>query len=96
MPAYVHVNLRILDQARQAALAPRFRDAIEKAGGRIHHFGPVTDVLEGGTTPLPLAGIFEFPDREAALAFYRSEAYAPIREERSRAQEAQMYLVNVA
>mgnify|MGYP001431510360 CR=1 FL=1 len=96
MPAYVHVNLRILDQDLQAALAPRFREALEKAGGRIHHFGPVTDILEGASTRLPLAGVFEFPDREAALAFYQSDAYAPIREARRRAQEADMYIVTVA
>jgi uncharacterized protein (DUF1330 family) len=96
VPAYVHVNLRILDAARQAALAPRFREALERAGGRVHHFGPVTDVLEGKAMPLPLAGLFEFPSREAALAFYRSDAYAPIREERSLAQEARMYVVDVA
>ena len=52
MPAYVHINLRITDPARQAALAPRFQAALHAAGGRILHFGPVVEVLEGeGTGP---------------------------------------------
>jgi uncharacterized protein (DUF1330 family) len=45
MTAYVHVNLRIKDPARQAALAPRFQAALQAAGGRILHFGPVAQTL---------------------------------------------------
>src|SRR5207237_7073714 len=81
MPAYVHVNLRVLDAARQASIAPRFRAALEEAGGRIVHFGPVAQVLEGDA-PLPMAGIFEFPTLAAALSFYTSEKYAPLKAER--------------
>lgn len=33
MPAYVHINLRVVDPARQAALAPRFQAALQEAGG---------------------------------------------------------------
>jgi uncharacterized protein (DUF1330 family) len=93
MPAYVHVNLRIIDAAKQAALAPRFQAALQQFGGRITHFGPVTEVLEGADTPLPMAGIFEFETKERALEFYNSEQYAPIKEERRQAQEARMFIV---
>jgi hypothetical protein len=31
MPAYVHVNLRVKDPAKQAALAPRFQAALQAA-----------------------------------------------------------------
>src|SRR5262245_44975984 len=96
MPAYVHINMRVLDQAKQAALLPRFQAALREAGGRILHFGPVAKVLEGSETPLPLAGGFEVPDLEAALAFYQSERYAPIKAERREAQEARMFVVNAA
>jgi uncharacterized protein (DUF1330 family) len=92
MPAYVHVNLRVLDSARQASIAPRFRAALEEAGGRILHFGPVAQVLEGDA-PLPMAGIFEFPTLAAALAFYNSENYAPLKAERRQAQDARMFVV---
>ncbi len=94
MPAYVHVNLRIKDPARQAALAPRFQSALAAAGGRILHFGPVAETLEGDVAPLPIAGIFEFPTLADALAFYRSAEYAPIKVERHAAQEARMFVVD--
>ncbi|MGU7770540.1 DUF1330 domain-containing protein [Burkholderia sp. MR1-5-21] len=93
MPAYVHVNLRVIDPAKQAALAPRFQAALEEAGGRILHFGPVVQVLEGNETPLPMAGVFEFPTLAQALAFYNSERYAPIKAERREAQQATMFVV---
>jgi hypothetical protein len=36
MPAYVHVNLRVIDSAKQAELAPRFQAALKEAGGKIY------------------------------------------------------------
>ena len=96
MPAYVHINMRVIDPARQAALLPRFQAALYEAGGRILHFGPVTKVLEGDQAPLPLAGVFEFPSLAAALAFYDSEAYAPIKAERQQAQQARMFVVDAS
>jgi uncharacterized protein (DUF1330 family) len=94
MTAYVHVNIRIKDPARQAALVPRFQAALEAAGGRIVHFGPVARTLEGEVTPLPLAGVFEFPTLAEAMAFYQSPEYAPIKVERDAAQEARMFIVD--
>ena len=93
MPAYVHINLRVIDRAKQAALAPRFQAALQEAGGRIVHFGPVVEVLEGDEAPLPMAGVFEFPTLAQAQAFYQSESYAPIKAERREAQEARMFVV---
>ncbi|MGN6581370.1 MAG: DUF1330 domain-containing protein [Bordetella sp.] len=93
MPAYVHINLRVIDSARQAALAPRFQAALQEAGGRILYFGRVAQVLEGDETPLPMAGVFEFPTLDQALAFYNSERYAPIKAERQEAQQARMFVV---
>ena len=94
MTAYVHINLRVTDAVRQAALAPRFQAALQAAGGRIVHFGTVAHTLEGDVTPLPLAGIFEFPTVVAAMAFYQSSEYAPIKVERDAAQEARMFIVD--
>ena len=94
MTAYVHVNLRIKDPAKQAELAPRVLAALQAAGGRILHFGPVAEMLEGDVAPLPMAGIFEFPTLADALAFYHSPQYAPIKQERDVAQEARMFVVD--
>ena len=96
MPAFVHVNLRVIDAAKQAELAPRFRAALQEAGGRILYFGSVAQVLEGDEKPLPMAGVFEFPTLAEALAFYNSEKYAPIKAQRRDAQEARMFVVDVA
>lgn len=93
MPAYVHINLRVIDPTRQAALAPRFQAALAEAGGKILHFGPVAQVLEGEDTPLPMAGVFEFATLAQAQAFYDSDRYAPIKAERQLAQQARMFIV---
>ena len=93
MPAYVHINLRVIDPARQAALAPRFQAALAEAGGKILHFGPVAQVLEGEDKPLPMAGVFEFATLAQAQAFYDSDRYAPIKAERQLAQQARMFIV---
>jgi uncharacterized protein (DUF1330 family) len=92
--AYVHINLRVKDPAKQAALAPRFQAALLAAGGRILHFGPVAHLLEGNVTPFPMAGVFEFPSLACALQFYQSADYAPIKIERDAAQEARMFIVD--
>ena len=96
MPAYVHVNLRVIDAAKQAALAPRFQAELKEAGGQILHFGPVAQLLEGDQEPLPMAGVFEFPTLAQAQAFYNSERYAPIKAERREAQQARMFIVETA
>ncbi len=93
MPAYVHVNLRVIDPVKQAALAPRFQAALQEAGGRVLYFGRVAEALEGDEAPLPMAGVFEFPTLSQALAFYNSEQYAPIKAERREAQQARMFVV---
>lgn len=96
MTACVHINLRVVDRANHALIAPRFQAALEKAGGRIVHFGPVLEHLEGDVDPLPLAGIFEFKTLEDARAFYHSAEYAPVKAERLTAQEARMFLMECA
>ena len=93
MPAYVHINLRVIDATKQSALAPRFQEALQEAGGKIQHFGRFARVLEGDEEPLPLAGVFEFPTLAQALAFYNSERYAPIKADRQEAQQASMFVV---
>lgn len=93
MTAYVHLNIRVLDPARQAALAPQFKRAVAEANGRLLYFGRVVDTLEGDVHPLPMAGIVEFPTVAQALQFYNSEAYAPIKAERAEVQEARIFVV---
>ena len=56
--------------------------------------GEMAQLLEGDVTPLPMAGIFEFPTLADALAFYQSSEYAPIKIERDAAQEARLFVVD--
>jgi len=66
---------------------------LQAAGGRILHFGPVAQTLEGDVAALPMAGIFEFTTLADALAVYESSEYAPIKVERHEAQETRMFIV---
>jgi uncharacterized protein (DUF1330 family) len=93
MLAFVFVNFDVLDKRRQEALVPRFKEALEAAGGKITAFGEVVGRLEGDIQPYPWAAVFEFPTLEAAQAFYRSDAYAPILAERREIQRARMFIV---
>lgn len=52
MTAYVHINLRVVDPAKQALIAPRFQAALEKAGGRIVHFDPSWIILKAMSAPV--------------------------------------------
>jgi uncharacterized protein (DUF1330 family) len=93
LAAYVHLNLRVIDPGRQAALMPRFMKALADVGGRLIHFGRVAKVLEGEDMPLPFAGVLEFSTVEAAVAFYESPEYASVKAERALAQEARIFVV---
>jgi uncharacterized protein (DUF1330 family) len=94
MAAYVFINFDVVDAGRQAALVPRFQEALKAAGGRMVIMGGVVDTLEGDIAPYTRAGVLEFPTVEAAQAFYRSDDYAPIRAERAVAQRARMFIVS--
>jgi uncharacterized protein (DUF1330 family) len=94
MAAYALVNIRIKDPARQAALVPCFQAALHAAGGRIVHFGPVAQVLEGDVAPLHMAGIFGFPTLADAMAFYQSPEHAPDRGRARCRAEARMFIVD--
>jgi len=86
MPAYILAQVTQTKPERYADYAAETPGLVAKYGG---HF-----VVRGGN-PLPLEGdwpeeryvLIAFPDREAALRFYRSEDYqaiVPIRQEASR------------
>jgi uncharacterized protein (DUF1330 family) len=94
MSAYVFVNFDVVDAQRQAALVPRFLEALKVAGDRVVIMGGVVDTLEGDIAPYARAAVLEFPSVEAAQAFYRSDDYAPIRAERAVAQRARMFIVS--
>lgn len=93
MAAYVFINFDVVDAQRQAALMPRFQAVLQAAGGRLVIAGGVVESLEGEIAPHARAAVLEFPTVEAAQAFYRSDAYAPVKAERALAQRARMFIV---
>jgi uncharacterized protein (DUF1330 family) len=77
--AYVIVDMDVTDPDRYAAdYVPLAGPAVEAAGGRYLARGGRTEVLEGDRQPHRTV-ILEFPDLDAARAWYESPAYVEAR-----------------
>lgn len=92
MPAYVVVDITVNDAdayARYRELAP---PAIAAYGGRYLARGGATETLEGDWSPSRLV-ILEFPDAEAARAWWHSPEYAEAKALRHACADADMVVV---
>jgi uncharacterized protein (DUF1330 family) len=93
MPAYV---IAYAGEVRDAAALQEYRrrntDAVANHGGRFIARGGAVDVLEG-PWPWERCAVIEFPDGEAARAWYGSEDYAPLKAMRQAASRTQLILV---
>jgi uncharacterized protein (DUF1330 family) len=92
MAAYVIVQIEIHDAAtyeRYKELAP---PSITQYGGRYIARGGATETLEGGWRPSRLV-ILEFPDMDAARAWWHSPEYAEAKAMRHAAATSEMLLV---
>jgi uncharacterized protein (DUF1330 family) len=76
--AYVIVDIDVTDPQRYAAYRELAGPAVEAAGGRYLVRGGTTEVLEGDRVPHRMV-ILEFPDMDAARAWYDSPAYREAR-----------------
>jgi uncharacterized protein (DUF1330 family) len=76
--AYVVVDMDVTDPDRYAAYRELATAAVAAAGGRYLARGGTTMVLEGDRRPARMV-ILEFPDLDAARAWYDSPAYAAAR-----------------
>ena len=94
MPAYVIASV---SEARDAEKLAEYRrgntDAVAAHGGRFLARGGPHETLEGDWRPVRLV-IMEFPDMDAARAWYGSDAYAPLRELRQSASDTDIVLVD--
>jgi len=82
MSAYVVVDLDVMDPEPYAEYRRLAPPTMKPFGGRYLARGGEVTVLEGPWTPRRMV-ILEFPDADAARAWYASEAYqkiAPIRQ----------------
>jgi uncharacterized protein (DUF1330 family) len=93
MPAYVIASVT---DARDAEKLAEYRrgntDVVAAHGGRFIVRGGPHETLEGDWDPVRLV-IMEFPDADAARAWYGSDGYAPLRELRQSASDTDIVLV---
>ena len=95
MSAYVIASVRSAAPDGREALAEyrrRNTEAVAAHGGRFLVRGGPHETLEGGWDPLRVV-VIEFPDRNAARAWYDSDEYAPLRELRQSVSETDLVLV---
>ncbi|HZD66590.1 MAG TPA: DUF1330 domain-containing protein, partial [Acidimicrobiales bacterium] len=91
MAAYVIYQGEIIDPERYDEYRPLAAESIRAAGGRYVVRGGELDVLEG-EAPAGRTVVIEFPDRQAALAWYHGAAYTAARAVRQGAARARMYV----
>jgi uncharacterized protein (DUF1330 family) len=93
MPAYVIAYAGdFRDDAALREYRRRNTDAVANHGGRFIARGGAVDVLEG-PWPWERCVVMEFPDADAARAWYSSEGYAPLKAMRQAASNTQIILV---
>jgi uncharacterized protein (DUF1330 family) len=93
MPAYVIVNIEVTDQDAFEHYRASVPEVLARFGGRYLVRGGNLHVIEGEPALKRLV-ILEFPDMDAARAFYGSEEYAPLLKLRMAAARSEMVLVD--
>jgi uncharacterized protein (DUF1330 family) len=91
MPAYVVVNVRVKDPELYREYAAGTPAAIERFGGRYLARGGAVEVREGSWSPERLV-VLEFPDGDAARAWYESADYQRLRAIRQRAADSDLVI----
>jgi uncharacterized protein (DUF1330 family) len=92
MPAYVIVETDITDPEQYERYKAASPGAVAAGGGRFVVRGGETAVLEGDWDPSRLV-VLEFPDLDAAKAWYASEQYQAAKELRAGAAGLKMVAV---
>ena len=93
MSAYLIANICVKDVERYKDYVAAVPALIAKHGGEYRVRGGDFEVLEGPWTPDRLV-VLEFPDREAALAFYDDPDYAPFRALRQSVTDSSVVIVD--
>jgi uncharacterized protein (DUF1330 family) len=91
--AYVIYQGEVLDPVRYDEYKDKAAASILAAGGRYVVRGGDVEVLEGDA-PAGRTVVLEFPTRQAAIDWYRSDEYTEIRKIRDGAAIARMYVVD--
>lgn len=94
MSAYMIVRAKIADEQRYAQYRSAVVPLIEIYGGKHIRSGPA-ELLEGDQDDQRIA-LFEFPTMDAIHAFWRSPAYAPVKELRRGAATLEVWAMPAA
>lgn len=93
MAAYIIGRIEITDQETFQRYAAQVPETIRNHGGRYLVRGGASEVLEG-SMPDRRTVCIEFTDREAALGWYNSPEYVPLREMRMAASVGDLFVVD--
>ncbi|MFO1320443.1 MAG: DUF1330 domain-containing protein [Burkholderiales bacterium] len=93
MSAFIIVNIDVTDPEGFAKYRELVAPTIHAAGGRYRIRGGTAQVLEGSFQPKRMV-MLEFDNREAALAWYESGTYAPLKALRQQSSSADVILVD--
>jgi uncharacterized protein (DUF1330 family) len=93
VPAYVVSRLTIRDPEAMQRYVSEAPATVRAFGGRYLVRGGAVEALDGRWEDERMV-VVEFPSREAALAWFGSEEYRPLRELRMRAAEAVILLAD--
>jgi uncharacterized protein (DUF1330 family) len=92
MPAYIVVEIEVLDEERYENYKRMVPPTLAAHGGRFLVRGGVVETLEGTWSPGRLV-ILEFPSAERAKAWWGSDEYADARALRQATARTQMIVV---
>ena len=92
MAAYIVARITINDRERYAEYEAGFLEIFAAHAGRMLAVDDNPEVLEGDWRCTRTV-IAEFPDRESALAWYRSDDYQTLAEHRFAASEGEIALL---
>ena len=90
--AYVIVDMNVTDPEKYKGYVALAGPSVETGGGRFIVRGGATEVLEGDRLPNRIV-ILEFPDMDAARAWYDSPDYAEAKAAREGAATASFIAV---
>ena len=93
MAVYVVSLIDITDPEGMQKYQENYPALVESCGGRFLVRGGIVEALEGHWGHDRMV-VMEFPDREAALAWYRSPEYRPFIETRQRYGRATLLMVD--
>lgn len=93
MSALIFMDLRVRNpQAFGEQYGKPITEVLNKAGGRLRLRAKLIETLEGDEQTYPMLLVVEFPDEEAARAFYASPEYAPLKAARAAHADARFVL----